>query len=189
MSSNIQIQRICQYCGNEFTARTTVTKACSAKCRKALYKKQKREEKIQHAISETNALKQPNNSERTAKKANPEEIKVKEFLSVREVSVLLGYSIRTVYRLIDNGTIPGSNPGERLTRVKRSELDNILEQPKQAEPEAIEISDCYALSEVRSKYNISDKALHEVIKRNNITKIKKGWYAYVPKNHIDKILS
>ena len=38
MSSNIQIQRVCEFCGNEFTARTTVTKLCSAKCRKANYK-------------------------------------------------------------------------------------------------------------------------------------------------------
>ncbi|MFA6334291.1 MAG: CHC2 zinc finger domain-containing protein [Bacteroidales bacterium] len=28
MGSNIRVQRICQYCGKEFTARTTVTKYC-----------------------------------------------------------------------------------------------------------------------------------------------------------------
>ncbi len=28
MSSNIKLQRICQHCGNEFTAKTTVTQYC-----------------------------------------------------------------------------------------------------------------------------------------------------------------
>ena len=187
MSSNIQIQRVCQYCGNEFTARTTVTKSCSAKCRKALYKKQKREEKIEGSNTET--IQVINNNRIKTQKANPEEIKAKEFLNVREVSVLLGCSIRTVYQLIDNKIIPGANLGERLTRVKRSELDKIMEQPKQTEPKAIDISDCYPLAEVRNKYNISDKALYDVIKRNNIPKLKSGAFAYVPKSYIDKILS
>ena len=38
MSSNIAIQRICQHCGKEFTARTTVTQYCSDDCAKRAYK-------------------------------------------------------------------------------------------------------------------------------------------------------
>ena len=45
MSSNIRIQRICQQCKNEFTAKTTVTKYCSDRCSKRAYKaRQKAEE-------------------------------------------------------------------------------------------------------------------------------------------------
>jgi len=190
MSSNIEIQRICQHCKNQFTARTTVTKLCSDKCRKAAYKVRLREEKIQKSNEETILIKN-NYSEDTAKKGNYEVIKTKEFLSVQEVAILLGYSVRTVYRLIDSGKIPGVNPGQRLTRVKRSELDKILEQAKPIEAIEVqyELSECYKLDEVRSKYNISDKALHDVIKRNNIPKTKKGWYTFIPKVQIDKILS
>jgi len=48
--------------------------------------------------------------------------------------------------------------------------------------------DCYTLTEVQDKYGISDRALYAIIERNNIPKIKKGWYAYVPKTIIDKLL-
>ena len=51
------------------------------------------------------------------------------------------------------------------------------------------IYDCYNLSEVQSKYGISETALQNLIKRNSIPKIKKGWFAYVPKVVIDKLLS
>jgi len=53
MSSNIKIQRICQYCKQEFTAKTTVTKYCSLKCNQRAYKKLKRSEKIKQSNTET----------------------------------------------------------------------------------------------------------------------------------------
>uniref|UniRef100_UPI0028B10B01 hypothetical protein n=1 Tax=Sphingobacterium multivorum TaxID=28454 RepID=UPI0028B10B01 len=38
MSSNIKIKKICQQCGQEFIARTTVTKYCGDNCAKKAYK-------------------------------------------------------------------------------------------------------------------------------------------------------
>lgn len=181
MSSNIQIQRICEYCNNEFTARTTVTKLCSEKCRKANYKKRQRTQKIEKSNTETKQI----------KNKSIIELKEKEFLSVREVAVLLGCSIRTAYRLIDLGTLKGVNLAERMTRVKRSEINKLLEQPQPLKQIKIEydISDSYTINEVLEKYSISETALHNLIKRQSIPKIKKGWYAYVPKPIIDKLLS
>lgn len=179
MSSNIKVQRICQHCGKEFTARTTVTKYCSHRCASAANKTRIRAEKVQTSNKETNrVIIQP-----------IEELKAKEFLSIREVATLLGCSIRTAYRLVNNGTLKAVNLAERLTRVKRSELNKLLEQPKPVQPQSTQydITDCYTLTEVQDKYSISDRALHELIKRNNIPKIKKGWYAYVPKTMIDQI--
>jgi excisionase family DNA binding protein len=116
MSSNIRVQRICQFCGKEFTARTTVTKYCSDVCAKRAYKARKRTEKVEISNNATNLLKiQP-----------IEELNAKEFLSVRDVATLLGCSVRTTYRLIDNGTLKAVNLAERITRVKRSELNKIL---------------------------------------------------------------
>jgi len=46
MSSNIEVQRVCQLCGKKFTARTTVTKYCSDRCSKKAYKLRYRESKI-----------------------------------------------------------------------------------------------------------------------------------------------
>lgn len=50
MSSNIQIEQNCQFCGKRFMAKTTVTKFCSHECASRNYKKQKREEKIKRRI-------------------------------------------------------------------------------------------------------------------------------------------
>lgn len=57
MSSNIRIQRICQCCGKEFTARTTTTKTCSDNCAKMLYKQKRRDAKIESSNSETQRIK------------------------------------------------------------------------------------------------------------------------------------
>jgi len=120
MSTNIRVQRICQHCSTEFTARTTVTRYCSDQCSKRAYKARKRKEKIQESNTQTHRI-----------KSQPiEELKAKEFLSVRDVATLLGCSMRTAYRLIDNGTLKAVNLAKRMTRVKRSELDKVMEQNK-----------------------------------------------------------
>jgi excisionase family DNA binding protein len=185
MSSKIEVQRICQHCGNEFTARTTVTQYCSDTCSKRAYKARLKAAKIENSNKET---------QRT--KSQPiEELKAKEFLTVREVARLLNCSVRSAYYYIESGTIKAVNLGQRITRVKRSDIDKLFEQPQpvnvtpQPEQKQFDISDCYTLTEVQSKYGISETALHNLIKRNSIPKIKKGWFAYVPKTVIDKLLS
>ncbi len=182
MSSNIKVQRICEYCGKEFTARTTVTKYCSDKCSKAAYKARKRAEKIIQSNTETHKVKYQ----------SIEEIKTKEFLTVKEVASLLNCSVRSAYYYIASGTIKAVNLGQRMTRVKRSEIDKLFNHEpglKENETTQYDITDCYTLTEVQNKYGISEKALHDIIKRNNIPKIKKGWYAYVPKQAIDKLFT
>ena len=116
MSSTIKVQKICQYCGIEFTARTTVTKYCSHTCNSRAYKAQKRVAKVNTTHSETAQI----------KTLPIEKLKAKEFLTVRDVSVLLGCSVRSVYRFIDNGTLKAVNLNQRMTRVKRSDIDNLL---------------------------------------------------------------
>jgi excisionase family DNA binding protein len=116
MSSKIEIQRICQYCKQEFTARTTVTKYCSHKCNQRAYKARKRAEKAMQSNTETTRIKnQP-----------IEQLKAKEFLTVREVSQLLNCSLRTAYYYIKSGTIKAVNLGQRMTRVKRTEIDKLF---------------------------------------------------------------
>jgi excisionase family DNA binding protein len=183
MSSNIKIQRICQHCGNEFTARTTTTQYCGDACSKRAYKVRLRALKVEVSNKETQQI-----------KSKPiEELKAKEFLTVREVARLLNCSVRSVYYYIESGTIKAVNLGQRVTRVKRSEIDKLFEQPQpftpQPEQKQFDIADCYTITEVQSKYGISETALQNLIKRNSIPKIKKGWFAYVPKTVIDKLLS
>lgn len=116
MSSNIEVQRICQQCGKEFTARTTVTQYCGDTCAKRAYKARLKAAKVETSNKETRLI-----------KSKPfEELKAKEFLTVRDVATLLNSSIRTVYRLIEQGNIKAANIAQRKTLVKRSELDKLF---------------------------------------------------------------
>jgi len=116
MSSNIKVQRICQHCSKEFTARTTVTKYCGDNCAKRAYKLRQRNTKIESSNKETlQNISKP-----------IEELKAKEFLTVKEVAKLLNLSIRTTYRLIDQGNIKGVNLAQRKTLVKRSDIDKLF---------------------------------------------------------------
>ena len=182
MTSKIEVQRICQHCGNEFTARTTVTRFCSHRCASAAHKQKVRAGKVEQSNKQTQQI-----------KTQPiEELKAKEFLTVREVAMLLNCSVRSAYYYIESGTIKAVNLGQRITRVKRSDIDKLFEQPQPVTPQPeqmqFDITDCYNLTEVQSKYGISETALQNLIKRNSIPKIKKGWFAYVPKTVIDKLL-
>jgi excisionase family DNA binding protein len=117
MSSKIEVQRICQHCGNEFTARTTVTRFCSHRCASAAHKQKVRAGKVEESNKQTQQV-----------KTRPiEELKAKEFLTVREVARLLNCSVRSAYYYIESGTIKAVNLGQRITRVKRSEIDKLFE--------------------------------------------------------------
>jgi len=186
MSSNIKVQRICQHCGKEFTAKTTTTKYCSHTCNSRAYKAKKRAEKVKKSDQETIQV-----------KTQPiAELNAKQILTVKEAAALLGFSVRTTYRLINNGTIKAVNLSERLTRIKRAELDKLLTPPeptKPTEPEEptvkkYDIEECYTLLEVIEKYNISRNLLQITLERNNIPKFKKGSFVYVPQVLIDQVL-
>lgn len=116
MSSNIRINRICQYCGKDFEARKTVTKTCSDYCAKRLYKQKQKTAKIEKSISETKAI-----------RLKPvEDLKAKEFLTVRDISKLLSCSTRTAYYLIAKGNIKAVNISKRKTLIQRSEIDKLF---------------------------------------------------------------
>ncbi|MBK9928826.1 MAG: helix-turn-helix domain-containing protein [Saprospiraceae bacterium] len=181
--NRLQVQRICQHCGSEFTAQKTVTKYCSLACGQKAYKLRTRNERIDRS-----------NSEIFAVKMQPiETLKTKEFLKVKEAALLLNCSVRSLYYYVGAGNIKAANLGQRITRIKRSDIDHLFQAFK-SEPAEISqttkvysIQDCYSLSEIKNRFSISDKALHEVIKRNKIPKIKHGWYTYVPKSLIEDV--
>lgn len=116
MSSNIRINRICEYCNKDFEARKTTSKTCSEHCAKMNYKRKKRAEKIENSNTETLVI-----------KIKPiAELKAKEFLTVRDLSLLLNCSIRTAYNIIERGDIKAVNISQRKTLIKRSEIDKLF---------------------------------------------------------------
>ncbi len=118
MSSNIKINRICQYCGNEFEARKTTSKTCSPNCAKMLYKAKKRAANVVASNLETQRI-----------ILKPiEELKSKPFLSIAETCKLLGISRRTIYRMFERGELNSGKAGTR-TIIKRSDIDNLFLKP------------------------------------------------------------
>lgn len=118
MSSNIRVQRICQHCGQTFEARTTVTRYCGDACAKKAYKVRVRNGKLERSAVETQAI-----------ITRPmDEIKAKEFLTVRDVAQLLSSSRQTVYALIASGSIKAFKLSDRKTLIRRSEIDKLFQQ-------------------------------------------------------------
>lgn len=116
MSSNIHIQRICEQCGNDFMARTTVTRFCSDTCAKRAYKSRQKNLKIESSNEHTRII-----------KTKPiDDIKAKEFLSVRDAAKLIGCSRQTVYTLINTGRIKGVNIKIKKTIIPRLEIDKLF---------------------------------------------------------------
>ena len=181
MTSHIKVQRLCKLCGVEFTAQKTSTQYCSSLCSKRAYKAKKREEKIIANNVEVN--------DRKAKTGRLDEIKIedREFLSVPQVANLIGCSKQNVYNLINTGQLRASNPMQRKTIIRRSDLDAMLNKPSEAKQ--YKPSECYTIGEAQEKYGISGKALYDIIKRNDIPKFQRGKYVYVPKELIDKIFN
>lgn len=186
MSSNIEIQKICQFCNNQFTAKKTTTKYCSLKCSSKAYKQRDKNKKIENTNLETI----------TIKNKTLLNIKLKEYLTVKEVSLLLGFSARTIYRLIKQNKVIAYNFSERMTVIKRSDIDALFETPdpefeivirRVEKKKQAEIKDCYTITEIQKKFNISNGALYNLLKRKNVPKFSKGKFTYVAKNDIEAL--
>ena len=202
MSSNIRINKICLQCGKEFEARKTTSRTCSDNCAKNYYKARQRAEKIEASNRET-----------LHTRLKPiEDLKAKEFLTVQDVATLLNSSTKAVYRLIHQGSIKAVNLSERKTLIKRSDLEKLFLDPvtpdpgkeidftpfggnsqqdlqKPAREIPFDIMNSYTIPEALNKFRISELHLSELIKSNGIPTIQKGWYTYVSKVEIDKLLS
>jgi len=117
MSSNIKITRICEYCNNEFTAKTTVTRYCSHKCNSRAYKE----------IIKSVKIKKSNEQTINIKTHSIEILKIKEFLTVSDITTLMNCSRQTIYKIIDTGKLNAINLNKKKIFIKRSDLDKLFE--------------------------------------------------------------
>jgi len=116
MSSNIRVKRICENCNAPFVAKTTVTRFCGDRCAKNAYKKRARIKKIKESDVQTVKV-----------QVEPLEVlQVKDYLTVKETAKLLSVSKRSIYRLIELGELKASNLSQRLLRVKKVDIENLL---------------------------------------------------------------
>lgn len=183
MSSNMKIIRICEFCKEQFTAKTTRTKYCSHRCNSRAYKVKDRNEKVEASNQETAA----NFS------ADLERIRLREFLNITQASLLLGISRRTIYRLIDRGELNTAKYGTRSV-IRKCDLEAffaipIVEATMKPLQEFPGIDNCYSIGEIQKKFSISPAGLYLLLQRQGISKYTVGKYTYVAKEDIDIILN
>lgn len=180
MSSNIRIEKTCEWCGNKFIAQTTVTRFCSKRCAEHSYKARLRYEKVQRAQSvEPKSL---------------SEVKEKDYLTVAETATLLGMTRQGVYKLIHRGDLTASKLSSRLTLIKRTSIEQMLDKTPYVKKESTEkkdktITEFYTRAEIREKFGVKDSWIYKVVAENNVPKTILRGKAYFSKAHIDRLFS
>lgn len=178
MSSNIRIEKTCEWCGKQFTAQTTVTRFCSKRCAEHSYKERMRQQKINNAQTcTTPAL---------------SAIKEKDYLTVAEAGQILGMTRQGVYKLIHRGELAASKISSRLTLIKRESIDKMLDDSPYKKRESNEkktINEFYTRAEIREKFGVKDSWIYKVVAENNVPKTILRGKAYFSKSHIDRIFS
>lgn len=184
MSSNIKIERICEWCGNRFMAQTTVTRFCSKRCSEHSYKERMRQKKMALSNQETN-------------QCNPDrKSRDKDFLTPTETAQYLGVCRTYIYDSINRGKIKVTRIG-RKTLISKTDIQAMFDFLSPKESELIEttenkaksISEFYTRAEIREKFGVKDSWIYKVVAENNVPKTILRGKAYFSKSHIDRLFS
>lgn len=177
MSSTIEFQKVCEFCGASFTARKSSTRYCSKRCAEHAYKQRKREE---HVASTQKTL--------DAKASESEEKLL--FLSPCQCARLIGVSTRTLYRYLERGSIPCVQFSGK-TFISRAVLDEMFKSSSpyiKREAKANEpITEFYTSKEVLEKFGIGNSWLYKMAVKHNIPKTVFRGKTLWSKKHIDRI--
>ena len=177
MSSRIDIQKRCKWCGAIFTAHKTTTEYCSHRCGNLAYKdkvRKQRIESLQHELGKS--IKTPPNLN-------------KEYLKPSEDAELLHIGRTSIYRYIRNGAIKVIR-FDRKTLVRKADIENMttyIEQETKEKQikEKTPITDFYTTAEVKEKFNVAESWIFAIAKKNNIPRTFNRGKTYWSKKHID----
>ncbi len=114
----MRILKICEYCRNEFVAKTTVTQCCSDACAKRLYNVKKRNGAISRAKLETMVKREP---EAFITEGQVRAIQAKEWLTLKEAALLVNVSPLTLRRWVLAGKVRSEKVG-RKHRFRKADL-------------------------------------------------------------------
>lgn len=127
MSSNMRIQKVCEGCGKEFIAKTTVTRCCGDRCAKRLYKRRKQQEKLERIRHENRREKVEKVLYQTLVQSESSQPIVKELLNTLEMAFVVGVSKRSFQRQLAIKDIPRIYIGKRIL-FRKEEVLNYLHQ-------------------------------------------------------------
>ena len=139
MSSRIDIQKRCKWCGNIFIAHKTSTEYCSHRCANLAYKDKVRKQRIESFQRES------------GKKINTlPAIDNKEYLNPTEASELLCIGRTSIYRYIRSGNIKVVR-FKRKTLIRKTDIEDMAEyittQGHETKSEKEPITDFYTTAE------------------------------------------
>ena len=188
-ASTFTILRQCINCGQMFESKKTTTKYCSHKCNQKHYKLRKKLEKKERSENLLTAQSTAQKLKPKVKALNYAFIKEKEFLSVREVAYLFNCNIKTVYRMIENNNINAVNLNDRMTRIKRTDIDLLFINSKKEKPTNLTVYNSYLMTEIVEKYKVSRNTIYNYGKKHNIRRMKHNGKTYYSKADIDNLFS
>lgn len=184
MSSNITFQKICNVCGESFTAQKSSTKYCSKVCNNRAYKTAKKEQLINSV--ELNDIIE--DSQREVK-----DVTDREYLSVQEAATLLGVSRHTVYRMLHRGDLKAIQLSHKLSIIKRSDIDSLFQNTEtyKATPsvERAPITEFYTIAQIKERFGVKERHIYNSIKKHSIPKTLIRGKSHVSKKHIDKLFA
>ena len=177
MSSRIDIQKRCKWCGNIFIAHKTSTEYCSHRCANLAYKDKVRKQRIESFQRES------------GKKVNtPPAIDNKEYLNPTEASELLCIGRTSIYRYIRSGNIKVIR-FKRKTLIRKTDIEDMAEyitiQGHETKSEKAPITDFYTTAEVKEKYHVNESWIFAIAKKHNIPRTFNRGKTYWSKKHID----
>ena len=182
MSSNIKVERICEWCGNKFIAQTTVTRFCCKRCAEHSYKERLRQKKVAVSNQETA---QSNIKWRD-----------RDYLTPTQAAELLGIGRKSIYRYIRSGKIKVVR-FSRKTLISKTDLQAMFDFLTTKETQSVEpaekksksLADFYTRADIREKYGVKDSWIYKVVAENNVPKTIIRGKAYFSKSHIDRLFS
>lgn len=180
MSSTIDINKICEWCGKEFIAHKCSTRFCSKRCSEHAYKDMRRKAHVE------------TENRRTEQKVKKKHFASEQFFTPRQCAVLLGIGKSSVYRCLAEGIIPCIRLKGK-TLISRASIDKMFEnapkyvrrEKKEAEP----IEEFYTTKEVLEKFDISNSWLFKIATERNIPKTVVRGKTLWSRKHIDKALT
>lgn len=189
-TSLIRIKKHCEWCGNIFEAQKCSTRYCSHRCSGLAYKdraRQKRKLETEQRAAEVFLTKTKSSLEG------------KNFLSVQDAASLLGVKRNAVYNLLYSGKLSACRLSERLTRIKREDIEKMIEaRPYKRKPRATsdiqdengeQIIEFYTTKEIMDKFGVSNSWVFAQAKINNIPKVFHRGKTLWSKGHCDKVFT
>lgn len=122
MGNKVRIERICEFCGKTFIAKTCKTRFCCKACNDKYYKELIRSDRYNAVTKE---VKEEKKKRIRLAVDELEVIQAREFISLKQLAIYLGVSRKSIYTYMRIYEIPFSQIGSRII-VKRKEVETVM---------------------------------------------------------------